>query len=161
MYTEIERKWLFEPKKIPYDLSSLPKKELQQAYVCFSPCIRIRSIDNEKFYLTVKAKKAEDASGLERHEFEIEITKPEYDYLLKKTEGNIITKTRYLVKKGDLTEEIDFFHGSLEGICYMEIEFPSVEDAENYPDPEWVKMDVSLIHEYQNTALAQMGRPEI
>ena len=159
MYTEIERKWLVDIDKIPYDLTKEKGIELQQAYVSFSPTIRIRSIDSESFVLTVKGEPAHE-SALQREEFEIRISAEEYAFLMKKTEGTVITKTRYKIKEGAYTQEIDLFHGELEGLCYLEIEFPSVEEAESYPNPEWVKRDVSKLKDYTNGSLAKQGMPK-
>lgn len=155
---EIERKWLVDKDKIPFDLSKETPHKMKQAYISFSPTIRIRSTNDKNFVLCVKSKPKK--GSLSRTEFELEITKEQYDALMLKTEGNVVSKTRYCIKHGGYTMEFDIFDGSLDGLCYMEIEFPSEEAAMSYPDPEWAIKDVSFDHRYKNTALAQLGKPE-
>ncbi|MCR5150188.1 MAG: adenylate cyclase [Clostridiales bacterium] len=151
---EIERKWLLSKEKIPYKLSLLKKEEIEQAYISFSPVIRVRSVDSKRFILTVKGFKSDDS--LAREENEIEITAAQYASLLKKSEGVIIRKTRYYHQREDfLIEEIDIFHGDYEGLAYLEIEFGSVEDAVKFKQPEWVKQDVTNIRCYGNGSLAE------
>ena len=50
---EIERK--FTVKKLPENLENYEKKELEQAYLCTNPVVRIRR-SNEEYYLTYKSK---------------------------------------------------------------------------------------------------------
>lgn len=156
---EIERKWLVKPENVPYDLSTLPALELEQAYVAFSPVIRIRSVNSgERHILTVK--EATKYGGLANAEAEHEIDAGTYAFLLSHASGNIIAKTRYLhALPSGLTEEIDIFHGPLQGLAYVEIEFPDIETAENYPSPEWVIADVTWDTRYKNSSLAQHGMP--
>ena len=51
------------------------------------------------------------------------------------------------------------FSGALQGLAYLEIEFPDVESAERYPSPAWVKADVTHDVRYKNSSLAQDGMP--
>ncbi|MBQ8075560.1 MAG: CYTH domain-containing protein [Oscillospiraceae bacterium] len=157
---EIERKWLVEPGAIPYDLSTLTALEIEQAYVSFSPVVRIRKINRgEKHILTVK--KLTTYGGLAAGESEHEIDGELYAFLLKQASGNVIAKTRYLHPlPSGLTEEIDVFSGQLKGLAYLEIEFPDVEQAKQYPSPDWVKADVTYDRRYKNSALALEGIPE-
>lgn len=158
---EIERKWLIEEKNIPYDLASVEKHSLSQAYLCFSPTVRIRSIDGEKFILTVKAPPLKNTKGLSREEYETELPSKSYALLLKKHEGTIIEKTRYVVRRPDgLTEEIDIFHGALQGLAYLEIEFDTEEQALAFPSPVWVTKEVTYEKQYSNGALARNGLPQ-
>ena len=93
---EIERKWLIKEKDIPYDLKSAVKQEIEQTYLCFSPEIRVRKIDNgAKYILTIKSNMSVD--GLVRDEKEYYITEEEYKNLLTKKEGFTIEKTRYQI----------------------------------------------------------------
>ena len=91
---EIERKWIIDKEKIPYDLTNLQISMIEQTYICFSPEIRVRRINNgEEYTFTVKTNMTSD--GMIRDEMEINITKEEYENLIKKREGNTILKTRY------------------------------------------------------------------
>ena len=156
---EIERKWLVRPEEIPYDLGTLPALEIEQAYVSFSPVVRVRRINRgERHILTVKRPTA--YGGLANEEAEKDIDAELYDFLLSAASGTVIRKTRYLhALPGGLTEEIDVFSGALQGLAYLEIEFPDVESAENYPSPAWVRSDVTHYVSYNNSALAQNGIP--
>ena len=152
---EIERKWLIDREKLPYDLSQLEKKELEQCYISFTPVIRIRKVNGGKRYiLTVKSAEA----GISREEFELPLTAEQYDFLYQKHEGNVIWKTRYLKKEGEYTLEIDIFSGDLAGLCYQEVEFPDEESAGNYRTPDYAIKEVSRCEEYSNAALARKGR---
>ena len=156
---EIERKWLVEKSKIPYDFEKLEKFRIEQAYISFLPTIRIRSINNEKFVLTIKSRSGTD-SFLSRKEAEIEISREEYNSLMKKASGRIIEKTRYLFRREDgLLEEIDVFEGEFSGLCYLEIEFESEEKAKDFPSPEWVEKDVTADKKFTNGSLARNGMP--
>lgn len=153
---EIERKWLIRKEQIPYDLEKLPSHEIEQCYVSFSPVIRIRKINHgERYILTVKSTE----QGISRQEFELPLSGEEYENLYQKREGNMLQKTRYLKEENGLVQEIDIFRGDLEGLCYMEIEFPTKEAAETYPTPDWVVADVSDRIEYANASLARHGHP--
>ena len=156
---EIERKWLVDREKIPFDLSLYEPLVMEQSYISFSPTVRLRNTNDESFVLCVKTKG--DKNGLSRDEFETAITKEEYERLLLKTEGTVIKKTRYCVPADNgLVMEFDIFSGKLEGLCYMEIEFETQESALSYPDPEWAIKDVTADVRYKNACLAKMGMPQ-
>ena len=156
---EIERKWLVDKEKIPFDFSKCKALKMEQSYISFSPTVRLRNTNDEEYILCVKTKGKKDS--LSRDEFETPLTKEEYENLLKKTEGNIIKKTRYCIKTDDgYTMEFDFFEGDLSPLCYMEIEFPDEDTALSYPDMPWVIKDVSNDFHYKNAGLAKYGKPE-
>ncbi|MBQ3567595.1 MAG: CYTH domain-containing protein [Anaerotignum sp.] len=149
---EIERKFL--TKQIPFDITAYPYKQISQAYISFSPTIRIRQSD-EKYILTVKGK-----GHLAREEFELLLTKEDYDRLLLKTEGTPVIKKRYLVPVEKYTAEVDIYEGELEGLMTTEVEFPSLEEAENFVAPDWFGKDVSEEKAYKNTSLSLYGMPK-
>ena len=160
---EIERKWLLDAGKIPYDLQVLPSYSIEQAYVSFSPTIRIRKINGgEGYILTVKTKPADNAAAeLAREEYEMPLNEEEYNSLLEISRGTVIEKTRYVARnEAGYTEEIDIFSGALEGLAFMEIEFESVEEAQGYRTPDWVTCDVTYDSRYKNACLAKYGRPQ-
>ncbi|MBR3933056.1 MAG: CYTH domain-containing protein [Clostridia bacterium] len=155
---EIERKWLIDAEDIPFDLSKAKKDVMVQGYISFSPTIRVRSENGERFILCVKAKAK--GSYLAREEFETELTKEQFDFLLAKKEGNIIEKVRYTINVDGLNYEIDIFDGDLKPMAYLEIEFPNVEDAVKFKSPDWVIKDVTDDFRYKNAGLAKYGKPE-
>ena len=150
---EIERKFL--TKQIPFDITVYPYKQISQAYISFSPTIRIRQ-SNKDFILTVKGK-----GHLAREEFELVLSKEDYDKLFLKTEGTPVIKKRYLVPiDGGLTAEVDIYEGELEGLMTTEVEFPSLEEAESFVAPDWFGKDVSEEKAYKNTSLSLYGMPK-
>ncbi|MBR5269986.1 MAG: CYTH domain-containing protein [Anaerotignum sp.] len=149
---EIERKFL--TKEIPFDITAYPYKQISQAYISFSPTIRIRQSD-EKYILTVKGK-----GHLAREEFELPLTKEDYDRLFLKTEGTPVVKKRYLVPVEEYTAEVDIYEGELDGLMTTEVEFPSLEAAESFTAPEWFGRDVSEEKAYKNTSLSLYGMPK-
>lgn len=157
---EIEKKWLIDKEKIPYDLSKVQDVvEIEQTYLCFSPEMRVRRYDNgSSFEYTVKSNTR--VNGLVRNETNITISESEYNDLIKKKEGNTINKTRYqFLYHGDVIA-IDIFHGDLDGLAYMEIEFENIDAANNYQTPDWVIADVTSDERYKNGCLARYGIPE-
>ena len=151
---EIERKWLIDIDSIPYDLSKLDYLDIEQAYISFNPTIRIRKISNlNEYILTIKSSSKDN--GLSRQEYEINISEDEYNNLLSKKEGLTLSKTRYKAKQDKLLFEIDLFHKEYEGLAYMEIEFDSTEQANNYVAPSWVKRELTYDHNFTNAALAK------
>ena len=152
---EIERKWLIDKNDVPYNLNDYEHYDIEQAYLSFKPTIRIRKISNKNAYiLTIKS--ASKDKGLSRQEYEINISEDEYNELLLKKEGLILKKTRYRVKD-DYLLEIDFFHEEYEGLAYMEIEFNSVEEANAYIAPKWVKKELTYNRKFSNASLAKQN----
>ncbi len=150
---EIERKFLV--KTLP-PLEGLTRKEISQAYISTRPVIRIRR-SNEKRILTIKS-----AGLLQREEYEMLLTTEEYDNLLRKAEGHVIEKTRYLIPEKDgLTIELDVFHGILDGLVLAEVEFPSKEAAESYTPSGFLGRDVTENPSYQNACMTRMSPDEI
>ena len=89
---EIERKFLI--KRLPEGLDTYEHHEISQGYISTYPVMRIRQLD-ESYILTMKS------SGLlTREEYEMSISKEEFDNLTAKVDGNVIM----LEKFGELTE---------------------------------------------------------
>ena len=157
---EIERKWLLPPGFAP-DTEGAEKLEMEQAYLCFHPSVRIRSINGTDFILTVKAPPLSGTPMLSREEFETALSGEAYRMLLKKREGEVIQKTRYRRQRPDgLVEETDIFHGALAGLAYMEIEFPTEEAALSFSCPNPAFREVTWEKGYSNADLARCGLPD-
>ena len=76
--------------------------------------------------------------------------------------GRIIQKTRYTFQSTNGLEYIvDVFHEYLNGLVMMEIEFPSLEEANAYTLPDWAKSahEVTEDTRYTNSSLAKHGLP--
>lgn len=152
---EIERKFLIN--QIPEQLEQYLKKELTQGYLCTSPVVRIRQ-QNEKYILTYKS------DGMRsRIEQEMPLTKDAFKHLLKKTDGNVIQKTRYLlpIDGTSLTIELDEFHGNFEGIYLAEVEFASDAAADEFNPPEWFDEEVTYDGRFHNSQMSQMDTKAI
>lgn len=148
---EIERKYLIKAiNTLPFNLNDYPHHEIEQAYLNTEPVIRVRRKGND-YYLTYKSK-----GLLAREEYDLPLNQAAYEHLLEKADGNILTKTRYEIPLDDhLIIELDIFHGKFEGLILAEVEFPSLEEAENFTPPEYFGEDVTFSTEYQNSTLSQ------
>ena len=211
MGQEIERKW--RVRTLPKDYRSFPCKEMEQAYLCVNPTLRIRKeifsaqgVESsvEKTYgeensvekkdgkagekdLEEKAieqsdimqsdivQSGIDLSGiaqkgieqreeyifcykgkgrLSREEYNLPLTKEAYESLLRKIEGRVIRKTRYEIPCGKYTVELDVFHGELEGLCYAEVEFSSLDEAKTFQPLDWFSEELTEERGYSNAELS-------
>ncbi len=149
---EIERKFFIETAPEGYD--TYPHHEIEQAYLCTDPVVRIRKEDSE-YYLTYKSK-----GLLSREEYNLPLTAEAYAHLLAKADGNVLTKKRYLLPvegRDDLTIEFDVFEGKFVGLMLAEIEFASEADANAFVPPSWFTRDVTFSGEYQNSRLSKLS----
>lgn len=154
---EIERKFLIN--EIPYNLNEYDFYTLEQAYISTNPVIRIRKKINtdEKYILTIKS-----SGMMTRQEYELEIDKTAYDNLLKKAEGNIITKDRYIIPlDNSLVLELDIFKDAFDGLIMGEIEFPDEETAKKYTPPAYVSEEVTYDKRFHNSTMSSMSLKEI
>lgn len=151
---EIERKYLINTP--PADYKAWPFHEIEQAYLCTEPVIRIRRED-EHFYMTYKSK-----GLLAREEYNLPLTQEAYAHLLSKADGIVLSKRRYLspIEGTNLTIELDVFSGRYEGLMLAEVEFPSIEDARCFTPPSWFGPDVTMSGEYQNSRLSRASIAE-
>ena len=154
---EIERK--FTIKKLPENLAQYEKKEIEQAYFCRKPTLRARK-SNEEYILTYKSKlgiiSAEDATARCNEEVELPLTKEAYEHLREKADGQVISKTRYLIPiENNRKIELDVFHGYLEGLIFAEVEFDSEEEAAAYQLPDWFDEDVTFDRRYSNAVMTK------
>lgn len=144
---EIERKFLVS--SLPSDLVSYPSHHIEQGYLSTDPVVRIRKED-ENYYLTYKSK-----GLLEREEVNLPLTKESYEHLKKKSDGFLITKTRFLIPYlTNFLIELDIFEEVHQGLIIAEVEFQSVEDANTFLPPSWFKKDVTNDPRYQNSNLS-------
>ena len=71
--------------------------------------------------------------------------------LLLICEPGVIDKTRYLVKAGDYTFEVDEFYGDNEGLTVAEVELPDENAA--FERPAWLGEEVTGDPRYYNSML--------
>ena len=145
---EIERKFLVS--SLPENLQSYPCRIIERGYLCTDPVVRVRK-DNDSFYLTYKGK-----GMMAREEYNLPLTEEAYSHLIGKADGNIITKHRYEIPDGNgYTIELDIFDGVFSGTVLAEVEFASVEDANNYILPDWFSEDVTNNKDYHNSNMSK------
>ena len=150
---EIERKYLL--KRPPRHLSEYKHSIIQQAYLCTEPVIRIRKKD-DNYIFTYKS-----AGLMEREELEVPLTKESYEHLLKKCDGNIISKIRYyLPLDSGFLAEVDVFQHGFDGLVIAEVEFPDREAANHFVPPTWLSNDVTADARFQNSNLCMMSESE-
>ena len=148
MGMEIERKFLVSGDA--YKKEAHEAVRITQGYLSSVPerSVRIR-VRGDKGYITIKG--AGNASGLSRFEWEKEIPVDEAKELLLLCEPGVIDKTRHLVKAGDLTIEVDEFHGDNDGLVMAEIELGS--EDEEYEKPDFLGKEVTGDRRYYNSHL--------
>ena len=145
---EIERKFLVVGED--YKRQAFSSSRIQQGYICSSHgrTVRVRLRD-DRGYLTIKGPSAD--GGLSRYEFEKEITKEEAEQLMQLCEPGLIDKTRWLVKCGNHTFEVDEFFGENEGLVMAEVELGSAEEP--YEKPDFIGQEVTGDRRYYNSHL--------
>ena len=145
---EIERKFLV--KGDGYKQQAYSHSHIQQGYICSSHgrTVRVR-IRDERGYLTIKG--PSENGGLSRYEFEKEITLDEAEHLMQLCEPGIIDKTRWLVKSGSHTFEVDEFYGENEGLVMAEVELGAEDEA--YEKPDFIGQEVTGDRRYYNSHL--------
>ena len=156
---EIERKFLVN--KIPENLENYEKIEIEQGYLTNKPTIRIRKA-NEKYILTIKSKfgvSKSDNGSIVNNEHELEITAKEYEHLKKKIDGRVLKKTRYIIPLDNgLKVELDIFKEWLFGLVFAQVEFQSLEMADNFVKPDWLGRDVSDDKRYRNSSIVKLDK---
>ena len=158
---EIEKKYTI--KKLPDNLETYPCKIIEQAYLNTAPVVRIRRSDDE-YYLTYKG------SGLmAREEYNLPLDETSYRHLLKKADGNVISKKRYVIPIEDpqfdgsytpqsapaLCIELDVFSPPFAPLVMAEVEFPQIEMANAFVPPAWFDEDVTNDPEYHNSVMSR------
>lgn len=147
MAQEIERKFLV---KGDFKSESIKATRITQGYLSSVPerTVRVR-IKGDKGFITVKG--IGNDSGASRFEWEKEIPTPEVEELLRLCEPGVIDKTRYLVKVGIHTFEVDEFYGENEGLVVAEVELNAEDEA--FEKPAWLGNEVTGDPRYFNSML--------
>lgn len=148
MGQEIERKFLVASGA--FKTAAAKETRITQGYLSSVPerTVRIR-IKDDKGFITIKG--IGDDSGASRFEWEKEMPLAEAEELLKICEPGVIDKTRYLIKAGDHTFEVDEFHGENEGLVVAEVELKSKDDQ--FERPGWLGTEVTGDVKYYNASL--------
>ena len=147
MGKETERKFLVKGDFKPFVSK---QTRIVQGYISSVPerTVRVR-IKGDKGYITIKG--IGNDSGASRFEWEKELPVNEIEDLLKISEPGVIDKTRYLVKVGPHTYEVDEFYGDNQGLVLAEIELGS--ETEAFEKPAWLGEEVTGDTRYYNSML--------
>lgn len=147
MGKEIERKFLVKGE---YKHLAHKETRITQGYLCSVPerTVRVRT-KGDRGFITIKG--IGNASGASRYEWEKEIPETEVQELLKICEPGVIDKTRYQVKVGPHTYEIDEFYGENLGLTVAEVELSDENEA--FEKPEWLGEEVTGQTKYYNSML--------
>ena len=150
MAQEIERKFLVLNDS--YKRESFSHSHIQQGYITSERgrTVRIR-IRDEQAFITIKGPSLD--GGLSRYEFEQEIPMEDARQLMKLCEPDIIDKTRWLVKSGSHTFEVDEFFGDNQGLVMAEVELRAIDDS--VVIPPFIGKEVTGDRRYYNSQLRQ------
>jgi len=152
---EIERKFLV--KSLPENLEQYPHKDIVQGYLAITEDgteVRLRK-KGKKYFQTVKS-----GAGKTRFESEVEITEDQFNTLWEATKGKRVEKTRYEIPHESGTIELDIYHGDLDGLLSVEMEFSSEKDSNEFVTPIWLSEEVTDDKKYKNQNLALHGVPK-
>ena len=93
------------------------------------------------------------------------LTVAQAEALWPHTDGRRVQKTRYRVRlspSGDEVAEVaevDVYDGPLAGLCTVEVEFATEDDARAFAPPEWFGTELTGDARWTNAALARHGLP--
>ena len=144
---EIERKFLID--KFPEELQLKEESTMYQGYISVMPTVRIRKKVSEKetsYKMTIKSQ-----GEMVRHEVEFDIPENKYNELQEVFCPNPIIKLKrnYILPDGKVLECNLVDEGSETEFMYAEIEFRSVEEAENYSLPDFLNKEVTYDNSYK------------
>lgn len=170
MKQEIERKYCV--KNLPDNLKIERIWKIEQGFIYrdFNTHIRVRKIEttypenHTNYIYTLKTKGDIEYNNNydigRKYEIENEISKEEYDELIKNKISKIIQKTRIIIPiENNLKIEMDVYYDYLEGFLTAEVEFENEEQANNFIKPEWLGEELGY-KELSNRKLAEMTREE-
>ena len=145
---EVERKFMVRGNS--YRQLAYASDRIKQGYICsgHGRTVRVR-LRGGRGYLTIKGPSLD--GGLSRYEFEKEIAPDEAEQLFRLCEPGIIDKTRYLVKSGQHTFEVDEFYGENEGLVMAEVELSAPDEP--YEKPAFIGKEVTGDRRFYNSHL--------
>lgn len=150
---DLENKYVvkIESAKIEQAYLSSPEEKIER---------RIRKIQDSYFFTK------KETSGNKAETIDQKIDKKQYLAYLKEAKGDIIKKTRYRVKGykgGEIHIDVYDSATSLAPLAIAEITFLTLEDYENFQEPNWLKEfkkeKVTNNKAYKNKNLAFNGKP--
>jgi adenylate cyclase len=149
MGQEIERKFLVANKQWQEQVSR--RLDMLQGYIGVTgkAAVRVR-VAGDQAWLTVKS----TLPGMSRLEYEYPVPVAEGREMLDRlTRHACVAKTRYWVRDGQNTWELDVFHGENDGLVTAELELER-EDQE-FEKPSWLGPEVTDDARYYNSNLSE------
>lgn len=149
MAKEIERKFLLSSDI--WRETADPGIRYRQGYLANSTTCSVRvRVAGDKAHLNLKSM----TLGVSRTEFDYPIPAEDAQVMLETLcVKPLIEKTRYLVRYGSHTWEIDEFEGENAGLVVAEIELASEDEA--FQRPPWLGEEVSHDPRYYNVCLVK------
>jgi adenylate cyclase len=151
---EIERAFVAEDVPDPALLG--PGVALRQGYVASEGEVEVRlRIRAQDAVVTIKA-----GRGMVRTEVELPLQIEDAEALWQHTEGRRLAKHRHRVEVDGHVAEVDVYDDALAGLCRVEVEFASAEEATAFEPPAWFGREVTDDDRWRNASLARHGRPD-
>lgn len=152
-HLEIERKFLLAHE--PPCLKEGAPSHLAQGYLAIGDADQARLRDEDgSLTLTVKA-----GRGMKRAEYEVEVSREQFDALWPATEGRRLEKQRHECPIGVGECVVDVYLGPLRGLRVVEVEFATSVQADSFEPPSWFGKEVTEVSGYGNVSLALNGLP--
>ncbi|WP_265520063.1 CYTH domain-containing protein [Nitratireductor luteus] len=154
MPTESERKFLVVDDG--WRAETMEASPIRQLYLFVGPdrSVRLRFRADRTPMLAFKF----GAHARNRQEYEYPVPMEEAEEMARFAVGNVIEKTRNLVRHRGYVYEVDEFSGALAGLVVAELETEDeVADADL---PAWLGMEITGNPAYYNASLALNGLPE-
>lgn len=148
----LESELSFLIRRLP-DLRAAVKKEIEQYYLSAGPeALRLRQI-GDRYELT---KKLDITPGdfSRKEELTIPLTRGEFLDLKPLARRGLVKIRHYLALPGGFMAEVDVFHGALEGLAMVEVEFKDEKSRTAFQPPDWFGRDVSQEEWSTNSWLA-------
>jgi CYTH domain-containing protein len=137
---EIER--VFLVKKMP-GLARAAKAEITQDYLGHGRRLRKLVKDDRTLYQITEKIPTVPGSKLEREENNVSLTAAEWRTLRGFAKRGLHKTRHYLPLADGRTAELEVFHGPLQGLVWVEVEFPNLAAAKTFTPPTWFGRDVT------------------
>jgi len=154
MAVEIERKYLLDEYPAAFiEMGTLvveKEQQIEQTYLALDGDqeLRVRKIVDMQTGAVEFTHTFKKGWGLAREEVEYSISEGLYEQVVKAHGAIPLTKRRVTARWGERIIEIDDY--SQIDLMVLEVEFPSLEDAEAFVPPAWFGKDISTEKQYSN-----------
>lgn len=154
MAVEIERKYLLDEYPTAFiekgTLVVEKEQQIEQTYLALDGDqeLRVRRIVDMQTGAVDFTHTFKKGWGLSREEVEYSISEGLYEQVVKAHGAIPLTKRRVTARWGERIIEIDDYNQI--DLMVLEVEFPSLEDAEAFVPPAWFGKDISTEKQYSN-----------